>query len=139
MIRVEWQSALCLGLGLLVCVGCDNDAGGPEPVMVGVRILDARALPVAQVCARLPVLLGSVAVDTRAVGGAFAVELRAERHRAEISFPGAMNAAASARTISAASLASGFTETIAVTGSDGDAYSAVILTSCVVPGDDTDP
>lgn len=136
--RGEWRGASCLALALAL-LGCSDDAGGPRPVMAGVRILDDRDMPIAQVCARLPVLLGSKVVQSREVASAFTVELHAERHRAIIRFPGAVNAEASARTVSSDSLASGFSETLAITGSDGDVYSAVILTSCVVPGDDLDP
>lgn len=70
--------------------------------------------PAAELCVRVPVLLGSVILQERKVGNAFGVELRALRHEAEVSFPGAANA-------------------------NGESYSAVVRTGCKVVNDEDDP
>ena len=96
----------------------------------GVRISDASGVATAELCVRVPVLLGSVVLQQRQIGSAFAVELRALRHGAEISFPGAINT--SPVSVPVTSLSGGYSETVSISGADGKAYSAAVLTGCAV-------
>lgn len=130
------RSAVLAVLGLF---GCSTDAGGPKAITVGVSITDMAGAPAAELCVRVPVLLGSVILQERKVGNAFGVELRALRHEAEVSFPGAANASGIRRSWMLATLTSGFAETLAVSGSSGESYSAVVRTGCKVVNDEDDP
>lgn len=124
-------SCAALLLALAVVGGCSDEAGGPKTVTAGVRISDDAGVVSAELCVRVPVLLGSVALQQRQIGSAFTVELRALRHAVEISFPGALNEAASALSIPVESLP-GANPMHSISGRDGKAYTASVLTGCAV-------
>ena len=119
--------------------GCSDDAGGPKAITLGVSVTDMAGAAAAELCVRVPVLLGSVVLQQRSVASAFSVDLRAMRHNVEISFPGATNESASLLSVPLATLSNGYSKTLSIAGRDGATYSASVHTGCSVANTESDP
>ena len=126
-------------MAALSLVGCSEDAGGPRAITVGVTVTDMAGADAAELCVRVPVLLGSVVVQQGSVGGAFSVELRAMRHNVEISFPGASNESASLLSVPVTTLSGGYSKILSVSARDGGVYGASVHTGCAVTDTESDP
>jgi hypothetical protein len=129
-------AALLVAAGL---AGCSEDAGGPKAITIGVSVTDMVGAAAADLCVRVPVLLGSVVLQQRSVGNAFSVDLRAMRHSVQISFPGATNEGASLLNVPVTTLSDGYSKTLSVSGRDSATYSASVHTGCSVANTESDP
>jgi hypothetical protein len=120
------------------------DAGGPSFITLGVSAEPAPVMlggfggssspppqRLADVCVRLPVLLGSSVDKKTSVEGGLAVSIHASRDGASVSFPGADDGE-SARSYELSELKAGFSETVAVSA-DGEIFEATIETGCTNP------
>jgi hypothetical protein len=125
-----------------VLVDC-LDAGGPSFVTLGVTVEPAPAMlgglggtssapqQVAQLCVRLPVLLGSTIEKEKSVADGLSVALEATRDSATVTFPGATDGDAE-RSFALDELRRGVRETLALSV-DTDAYAATIASGCTNP------
>jgi hypothetical protein len=131
------------GLGATVLLSDCTDPGGPSLVTLGVDVdpLVARfggiggtgTVPsrLADLCVRLPVLLGSAVEKKQAVATGLSVEIHATREGAEVTFPGADNEGTS-RAYSFGQLQIGVGDSV-VLSVDGEAFEATIATGCTNP------
>jgi hypothetical protein len=119
-------------LGLAFACACSDDAGGPEYIVLGVSISTGSDAVIGELCTRLPVLLGSQVLDRALVEGRLTVEVRATREGAEVRFPGAEREDTLARSLSAATLRAGYSESIALEAGGGT-YTATLSSGCSTP------
>jgi hypothetical protein len=108
---------------------CSSEVEDASSVTIGAELMNSPSEPRA-VCVRLPLLLGSQAAATTSVGTAFDMDVLALRRNARISFPGALNAEAAARSLSLSQLLTGYTEIVTVSGSDGVDYDVLLRSGC---------
>ena len=139
---VRLPFALLFVMGPFVLSDC-LDAGGPSFITLGVSAEPATVMlgglggstsppqRIADVCVRLPVLLGSSVDKKTTVGGGLGVSIHATRDGASVSFPGADDGD-NARSYELSELQRGFSETVAVSAG-GEIFEASIVTGCTTP------
>lgn len=118
-----------------------TDAGGPSFVTLGVDVAplsqafgvpDAGIAPkLADLCVRLPVLLGSIVDKNESLAPGLRVDIHATRDGAKVTFQGAENDG-TARSYGLAELRIGVDETV-VLSVDGEVIEATIATGCTNP------
>jgi hypothetical protein len=142
----EWFGRLMFAVaafgGAVLLADC-TDPGGPSLVTLGVDVepLVARFGGIggtgpmvsnpADLCVRLPVLLGSAVDKKTGVAPGLSVKVHATRESAEVTFPGADNEG-TARTYGFGQLQVGVNDTV-VLSVDGEAFEATIATDCTNP------
>src|SRR5262245_6341092 len=129
----------CALLAAAVPLSDCADPGGPSLVTLGVDVDPSVArfgsnpppARIADICVRLPVLLGSRVEKRQGVETDLSVEIKATRDGAEVTFPGATNDDTS-RSYSFGQLQIGIDETVAVSTDYAD-LEATIATNCTNP------
>ena len=117
-------------LAALSCTGCLADGTPLDYAKLGVRIERADAAGSSpSLCTALPVLLGSVVDERRALDPELAISVRATRDSARVTFPGAV-AANPQREISRDELIAGYAESIVAVSPSGLAYSVELMSDC---------
>jgi hypothetical protein len=116
---------------------CATDAGGPSFITLGVDMTgtalgsggsDARP---ANLCVRLPVLLGSRIEKTKSFTSAIGAKIVTDREGADVTFPGAEDGS-SARSYTLAALELGVSELVSV-DAGGETYEIRIASGCTNP------
>ena len=119
-----------------------TDAGGPSFLTIGVDVTPVVASfgapdggtvtpRPADLCVRLPVLLGSIVDKSETLAPGLRVDIHATRDGADVAFRGAENDG-TARSYGLAELRLGVDETV-VLSVDGDVLEATITTGCTNP------
>jgi hypothetical protein len=81
-------------------------------------------------CVTMPVLLGSVVVETRTIETPLGVKVTATYDAAQVSFYGTDGASSYAKTVSADSLSGGYDQDVDVRSSDGNDYVIHLSSTC---------
>jgi hypothetical protein len=137
----RFAAGVARALSLLVFAGaladCATDAGGPSFITLGVTPSGAAtgsggsdAQP-ANLCVRLPVLLGSRVEKTKSFTSAIGAKVIADREGAEVTFPGADDASSS-RSYSRDELELGVSQEVPVEAG-GETYEIRIASGCTNP------
>jgi hypothetical protein len=123
-----------------------TDAGGPSFITLGVDVTPVTATfgtggtvgtggtgtyRPADICVRLPVLLGSIVDKSESPSSGVRVNIHATRNGANVTFPSAENDG-TARSFELAELRIGVDETV-VLSVDGEIFEANITTGCTNP------
>jgi len=117
-------------LAALSCTGCLAEGTALDYATLGVRVTraDSNGAGTA-LCTELPVLLGSVVDERRALDPELAISVRATRDSARVTFPGAV-AANPQREISRDELLQGYAESVVAVSPSGLAYSVELMSDC---------
>ena len=128
--------ALSLFVFAVALADCATDAGGPSFITLGVDMTGTAlgsggsAAQPANLCVRLPVLLGSRIEKTKSFTPAIGVKIVADRERADVTFPGADGSSARSYTID--ELESGVAETVSI-DEDFASFEVRIASGCTNP------
>jgi len=117
-------------LPALVCAACGTPPGGPEYAELGLRTLDAGGAEQGRHCVPLPVLPGGVVEEDITLAPGLEAHVHTEQDFAEVSLSGTNDPAAAHVTVPKATLRNGYSKTIPVTTTNGDAFSIVLLSPC---------
>lgn len=123
------KTSLAAALALIVC-GCSSSAGGYDFARLGVTATNANNETTPVGCTRLPVLVGSRALDRYDVAGQFTIVVSATTRGATISFEGVLDEQTLFRNVEAETLRSGYAEEIDVQSTDGGAIVVTLSSAC---------
>jgi hypothetical protein len=117
----------------LALAACSTAPGGPEYAELGLRALDASGAELQRECVPLPVLPGGVVDKDLTLAPGLGAQVHTEQDFAEVALSGTNDPASARVTVPRTTLLGGYTKTLAVTTTSGDAYSVVLLGPCVPP------
>jgi hypothetical protein len=129
--------ALSLPIAAVGLADCATDAGGPSFITLGVSMTGisssagAGGTNPANLCVRVPVLLGSRIQETTSFPIGLGAKIVAHRDGADVTFSGADNGS-SARSYTLAELELGVSELVPVVA-NGESYDLRIASGCTNP------
>lgn len=109
---------------------CTNQPAGLSYTSVTLSATNSQGETTQGECTTLPILLGSRSLNDIDFDGRFRARIFASAQDVEITFSGVQSASSLRRDVSAEELEGGYSETLDVVASNGEAYEVLINSGC---------